>query len=205
MGFLVLLKKHLYIYIITLYTDMAKSLLKACTFSCLWSFPRVLFLSFYLSASSIVHFITPALHPVITFSKFCIIGNTNAQGLASVFKSKSSVVLTTRPQCWFYLQLKKILLSLWLGTYLGGGGDYFDWLINWEVFSSLWSLSDHTPIGNLQLVATTTMEPSSASSSFSSSDWMTQGVTSKGRRPMIGSVGTNPGLNLPIGMAFSRR
>ena len=112
MGFLVLLKKHLYIYIITLYTDMAKSLLKACTFSCLWSFPRVLFLSFYLSASSIVHFITPALHPVITFSKFCIIGNTNAQGLASVFKSKSSVVLTTRPQCWFYLQLKKILLSL---------------------------------------------------------------------------------------------
>lgn len=32
----------------------------------------------------------------------------------------------------------------------------------------------------IQLVATTTTEPSSASSSFSSSDWTTQGVTSKG-------------------------
>lgn len=47
-----------------------------------------------------------------------------------------------------------------------------------------------------QLVATTTMEPSSASSSFSSNDWTTQGVTSKGILSATGSVvcAGSPGL-----------
>lgn len=47
-----------------------------------------------------------------------------------------------------------------------------------------------------QFVATTTMDPSSASSSFSSSDWTTQGVTSKGILSRMGSAGCAgvPGL-----------